>query len=135
MDMSSGPESIDSPRAADWQALKDAVRQFESAWREGRRSPIENFLPPEDPLRSRVLLELVHIELELRLKAGEPARVEEYLARSPELTNDCDNVLELIVAEHALRRRSEPAIAIDEFLERFPHFRCELSNQLAPSTV
>ena len=35
--------------------------------------------------RLALLVELVHVELELRLKAGEPARVEEYLRRYPEL--------------------------------------------------
>ena len=38
--------------------------------------------------RSAVLVELVHIDLECRLKTGEPARVESYLERFPELSQD-----------------------------------------------
>jgi hypothetical protein len=47
----------------------------------------------------------VHLELELRLKAGEAARAEEYLARYPELAGDTA-ALDLITAEHELRRRT-----------------------------
>jgi hypothetical protein len=85
--------------------LKDAVRRFEDAWHQGPRPLIDDYLPIDFPLRSRVLIELVHIDLELRLKAGETARVEEYLARYPELAGDRAVLLELITAEHELRRR------------------------------
>src|SRR5438045_1286821 len=89
----------------DWSALKDAVRRFEDAWREGPRPAIDDHVPAGHPLRPRLLVELVHVDLELRLKAGEAARVEEYLARYPELAADRAAVLQLIAAEHGLRRR------------------------------
>jgi hypothetical protein len=76
-----GPDPGFLPPGDDWQALKDAVRRFEDTWRQGHRPVLDHLLPADDPLRSRVRSELIHIELELRLKAGEPARVEEYLAR------------------------------------------------------
>ena len=63
------------PLAEDWSALKDAVRRFEHAWRQAPRPGIGDYLPADGPLRSRVLIELVHIDLELRLKAGESALV------------------------------------------------------------
>ena len=95
---------------------------------------IDDYLPNGDPLRTRVLIELVHIDLELRLKAGETARVEEYLARYPELT-DPTVTLELIAAEHELRRRREPDLTLDEYLQRFPQYRTELREQHLPTTV
>ena len=81
-------EPFPPPLAEDWSALKDAVRRFEHDWRQAPRPGIGDYLPAGGPLRSRVLIELVHIDLELRLKAGESARVEEYLARYPELIDD-----------------------------------------------
>ena len=72
-----------------------------------------------------VLLELIHTDLEYRLKDGEPARVEEYLERFPELKGDPEAELELITAELVQRRR-EPALSMEEFLERFPQYRLEL---------
>src|SRR5437763_17041347 len=100
-----GPERVPSPLAADWLALKDAVKRFEQAWRQAPRPEIDDYLPSGAPLRSRVLIELVHIDLELRLKAGETARVEDYLTRHRELTDDRAATLELIAAEPKLRRR------------------------------
>src|SRR5213082_72816 len=94
----------------DWPALKGALRRFEDAWRRGARPAIDDFLPPAGGPRRRLLVELAHVDLELRLKAGEAARVEEYLARYPELTGDRAVTLELIAAEHELRRRREPGL-------------------------
>src|SRR5882724_3863017 len=99
-----GSKPVQAPADSDWPALKDAVRRFENAWREGQRPRIDDELPVDPSLRSRVLIELVHIDLELRLKAGEAARVEEYLARYPELAGQAV-LLDMIAAEHEIRRR------------------------------
>src|SRR5262249_49141965 len=105
------------------------------AWRQGQRPRIDDFLPTGVPLRARVLIELVHIDLELRLKAGEAARVEEYLDRHPELASDRNIVLEFIAAEHSLRRQREPDLALEEYLRRFPHHGTELAEQIARATI
>jgi predicted Ser/Thr protein kinase len=129
------PEPVPSECAEDWSALKDAVKRFEHAWRHALQPGIDDYLPKGALLRSRVLIELVHIDQELRLKAGETVRVEEYLARYPELAVDRAVTLELIVAEHELRRRREPDLALDEYLQRFPQYRAELPEQIARPTV
>src|SRR5262252_1550986 len=133
--MQPGPAPVSSPLAEDWLALKDAVKRFEQAWRQAPRPAIDDYLPIGEPFRSRVLIELVHIDLELRLKAGEPARVEDYLARYPELTGDPAVSLELIAAEYELRRRGEPGLALDDYLQRFPQYRAEPPEQIARPTV
>jgi WD40 repeat protein len=133
--MLSEPETVPFPRADDWSALKDIVTRFENAWRQGPRPTIDDYLPTGDSLRSQVLLELVHVELELRLKAEETARVEEYLARYPELTGDPSAVLTVIAAEFDLRRRREPGLGIDEYFQRFPQYRARLPDEIARSTV
>ena len=129
------PDPGPSPLTEDWLALKDAVKRFENGWRQGKRPALDDYLPTGDPLRRRVLIELVHIDLELRLKAGEAARVEEYLARYPELTGAGAVALELIVAEQELRGRREPGLGLDEYLRRFPQYRAELPEKIAPRTV
>jgi predicted ATPase len=116
-------------------ALKDAVRRFENSWRQGKRPVIEDYLPTGGPLRLRVLIELVHIDLELRLKAQEAARVEEYLARYPDLADDRAVTLALIAAEYDLRQRHESGLTLDEYLQRFPQFRSELPREIAGPTV
>jgi predicted ATPase len=128
-----GPEPAHSLTSADWSTLKDAVRRFETAWRQGPRPLIDDYLPTENPLRSRLLVELVHIDLELRLKAGETARVEEYLTRHADLAGDPAVILELIHAEHELRRRREPRLTLDEYLQRFPQCADELASMERPT--
>lgn len=114
------------PPNNDGPTLPEAVRRFEDAWRRGTRPAINDHLPNSDPARWRVLVELVHIELELRLKAGDAARVEEYLARYPALAMDQGVTLELVAAEYEWRRRREPELSLGEFLRRFPEHRAEL---------
>jgi eukaryotic-like serine/threonine-protein kinase len=133
--MLSGPEQVPKPLTEDLRDLKDAVKRFEHAWRQGSRPAIDDYLPVGEPQRSRALNELVHIDLELRLKAGEAARVEEYLVRYPKLTDDRMAVIELIAAEHRLRRRGEPALAFQDYLQRFPQYGAELAAHIARLTI
>ncbi len=130
-----GPKSDGPSVDAEWSALKDAVNRFEAAWRQGLTPPIEDFLPAESPLRRRVLVELVHIDLELRLKAGQPVRIEEYLARFPELSADAAVVVDLIAAEFEMRRRGEPGVTFDQLIKRFPQYRDRLAAENDRPTV
>ena len=62
------------------------VEAFEAAWHRGERPRIDSHLPPAEDLRRAVLVELVHADLEWRLKAGEDARAESAIgvpARGP----------------------------------------------------
>src|SRR5262245_9092722 len=133
--MLSGPTLGDAPPAADWSALKDAVVRFENGWLQGLRPLIDDYLPSDVPLRLRVLIELVHIDLEMRLRSGENARVEDYLTRYPELAGDRAVLLELIAAEHDWRQRRDSGLTLDEYILRFPQYRAELTEQLARASL
>src|SRR5579871_5064528 len=120
-----------SPRApreshGDWLKRQRLIRQFEEAWCQERRPALEDFLPAEPGDRGPVLVELVHTDLEYRLKAGVAARVEDYPGRFPELAADARAVLELVLAEVELRRRVEADLAPDEYHRRFPQLQKEL---------
>ena len=133
------PEPAQPLPGKDWLSLKDAMRRFEDAWRAGPRPRIAEFVGADSAgagtaLRCRLLVELVHIELELRLKAGEAARVEAYVAAFPELADDRARLLELIAAEHEFRRRREPGISVVEYLHRFPQFSGELREIIGEAT-
>jgi serine/threonine protein kinase len=117
-----------SPSPVDWSVLRDVVRRFEEDRRRGLRGEIGDYLPPAELLRTRALIELVHIDLELRLKEGQVARVEEYLRRYPHLAADADVVIELIVAEYRLRRRGG-APSVSGYVTRFPQYG-ELAEKL-----
>ncbi len=107
-----------------WDNLEQILQRFEEAWRRGERPVIEEYLRDHltaaQAMGRALLVELAHAELELRLKAGEAARVEEYLQRFPELAADPSLLLELLNAEGALRRGQGEDVAPDEYLQRFP---------------
>ena len=91
------------------------IRRFEADWLAGRRPGIGPLLGRcDDGDRTALLVELVHIDLELRLKAGEAARVEEYLARHPEL-NAPAVLRELAGAEFRHRAPHEPGLTAEEY--------------------
>jgi serine/threonine protein kinase len=85
--------------------LEEVIGRFEDDWRAGRRPRIEDCLTEEVGCCTLVQ-ELVHVELELRLKAGEPARACEYLERFPELAVDPAVARELLDSEERLRLRN-----------------------------
>src|SRR5262249_12271258 len=100
--------------------LQQFVDHFEDAWQSGGRPQIDGYLPPKTPHRRAVLVELVHVDLERRLKSGAAVRVEQYLERYPELAADKTVVLNLLGTEFTLRRRSEPQLSWLDYRQRFP---------------
>jgi tetratricopeptide (TPR) repeat protein len=118
----------------DWTELQRILDDFEQALHCGGRPAVAEYaarLAAGHSATAALLAELVHLELEYRLKAGEPARVEEYLRAYPALAGDADLTLELIQAEHRLRQRTEPRLGPDEYLHRFPQYRAQLAARLA----
>src|SRR4051812_20645945 len=116
----------------DGDEFEDAIRRFEDAW-QGRAQPEIVAYLPDGAGRTRLLTELVHVDLEFRLRAGEAARVEDYLTRYPELGDDRGASLSLIAAEVELRRRGEPGLAAADYLRRFPQYDQELAGKNAPA--
>jgi WD40 repeat protein len=114
-----------------WERLEQVLHGFEAAWHGGRRPAIEDYLQGAGGERRALLVELVHAELELRLKAGQPARVEDYLGRFAELRDDPTTAVGLVAAEYRLRRQLGGGPAPEEYLARFPDhadaLRCDLT--------
>src|SRR5262249_30279062 len=91
---------------------------------------IKEYLKTSTIEPGKLLVELVHADLECRLKAGQPARVEDYLQQFAELANDRERLLGLIAAEYKFRLRFEPQPSLDEYIQRFPQVRADLAEQL-----
>jgi hypothetical protein len=100
--------------------LEEIVEGFERAWQAGPRPDLDAYLPADGPLRRAMLVELVHADLECRLKAGEAARVEDYLRRYPELATTPALVLDLVHREYELRCPREGTLRFEEYARRFP---------------
>src|SRR5258708_39695998 len=79
------PHETPDPAPSSGDVHTGILLRFDDAWRQGPPPDIADFLPAEPGRRQRVLVDLVHIDLEWRLKGGEAMRVEDYLRRYPEL--------------------------------------------------
>jgi serine/threonine-protein kinase len=112
------------------------LERFEDAWRAGRRPALGEYLAEAQGQAEQhaLLVELAHADLEYRLRAGDAARVEEYLRRYGELANDPQAALGLIAAEYRLRRRQEAGLTDEEYLGRFPDHRAGLRPLLAEAS-
>jgi serine/threonine protein kinase len=98
-----------------------------------RLPSLDEVLPSDPDLRRELLGPLVARDLERRLEAGEAVRVEEYLARYPDLAALPDHLLTVIAAEVRGRRRREE-VGIEEYLKRFPDYAGPLRARLSSDT-
>jgi serine/threonine protein kinase len=115
--------------------LEQIIDRFEQAWQRGDHPALDDYLPPGEPARGAALVDLVHVDLERRLKAGEAMRVETYLQRYPELVARPEVVLDLVKAEYNHRRWREPALSVTEYCQRFPQCADQLRQWLAGSST
>jgi predicted ATPase/tRNA A-37 threonylcarbamoyl transferase component Bud32 len=113
-----------------WPQCEQLIEAFERAWREGPRPNIDDYLSVASSERDALLIELVHVDLEFRLKAAESARVESYLSLYPQLTRDSAVALDLLESEYELRRRTEMELGFDEYGRRFPAYADDLRTRL-----
>ena len=81
------------------------------------------------PVGAETLLREACDELERRLRSGEAARVEEFLARHPVLGRDPEQAMDLIYVEYATRRELGESPPRDQFFSRFPQWRTLLERQ------
>jgi hypothetical protein len=114
-------------------ALSAVVERFEDAWQQAPPEPDLGAFLPTGEMRTRALVELAHVDLEYRLKVGQPARVEDYLGRFSELAGDGTALSCLIEAEYRLRVRCEPGLSAAEYLARFPQCREAILARLPPA--
>jgi WD40 repeat protein len=109
------------------------VGRFERLWLEEGRPSLDAFIAGLSAKERRLALaELAHVDLEFRLKAGQDARVEEYLTRFPEL--DQPEIVRVLVAtEYRHRRAREGELSLQGYAARFPHLVLDLDGVPGPT--
>lgn len=126
------PTQADTPYVVESRVIERAVAEFEDAWLDGRPPSLDGFLETVPGAhRTRVLREVVHIDFERRLRAGESLRAEHYLERYPQMVRGRDDLLALVQWEYRLRKVHEPELGFDEYRARFPDLGPELLLWLA----
>jgi serine/threonine protein kinase len=114
-----------------WAQVENRIEAFERAWQAGQRPRIADHLPGEPVLRTAVVVELAHIDLELRIKAREAARVESYLTEFAEIAEQSERVVELIRTELRWRTAAGEAVEATEYQRRFPSLYDSLPLQVS----
>jgi len=116
------PHSLFDDATHDPNPIHEIVREFEKAFRSGTRPRLDDYLRSDAPERVALLVELIHSELELRLRSGEAARVAEYLERYPQLAERQDDVLALLETERRVRAQLGETLDAAEFEQAYPQF-------------
>jgi tetratricopeptide (TPR) repeat protein len=120
-----------APEAPDPSGVFALLDRFDETWEKGAAPALEACLPPaDDPHHAEALEALVYLDLEHRIRANQPARVEAYLRRYPGLGQDRGRLVALIAWEWELRRRHEGGVTAEEYPRRFPHLGAELLPRL-----
>jgi hypothetical protein len=103
-----------------WDAIDRTVWQLEESWHSRSEPDLGAFAPPHgDPLRERVLVELIKVDQEHRWRSGIPTKTEDYLRNWPELSGRSTIVAELLEAECLTRAMFSVTPTYQELSARF----------------
>lgn len=105
---------------ADRASLEACVVEFDQSWTEARLAQHAAGIPPGVPWRAAAIAEMVSIDLERQWQQDRPVRLEQYLARYPELGTAQTVPAELIAAEYEARRSAGKPVSAAEIARRFP---------------
>jgi predicted ATPase len=95
--------ALDGPDG--WSSSEQLLAAFEAAWRQGPAPEIADYVRGEETHRLALLIELVHTDLEYRLKSGAEISAADYLNAWPEIAADAAAAAELQATEADLRKR------------------------------
>jgi hypothetical protein len=103
-----------------WRKLDDFVEAFETARGRADNVPLTDFLPESGhPLFRGVLSELVRVDLEYSWRGGNPKRIEDYQASTPQIFEDRRILEGIAFEEYRLRRQGGENPSPSEYKERF----------------
>ena len=114
--------------------FEETIARYERQFANGRTPDLQRFLSTLDVDCDDLFKELLHTDLELRIRNGQSSRVEHYLQQFPQLANDTDLIQELIHTEFKIRQQLEPGLKAEEYSIRFPERSIALLDQFANTT-
>ena len=111
---------------------QDLAEQFEALWESGNSPPdLFAFLEQHNGLDATDKLAVLLQDQQHRWKSDKPLKVEDYLARLPELTSNPDCKLQLAVGEFQARQNGGTSPNVDGFTSRFSDISEELRSKLS----
>jgi serine/threonine protein kinase len=129
--MHPGDPNGERSKGANSSQREDVIARFEAAWEQGQRPEIDDYISLAGQAnRHELLLDLIHVDLEFRVRVPDALCAERYLRRYPEIAADRGAAVELLAAEYLLRRRQHPDLEPQQLFDQFPEFREELAERL-----
>lgn len=126
------PADDDNLSIEDRAKLQALLSRFEKTGMHAGPIDLDNFLPaPGDRLRRVALRELIKHDLRFRCKKAGVVRIDDYLAKYAELTNDDSVVPSLILEEYCVRQRYGDKPKFSSYQKRFPDYFAEIERLLA----
>ena len=93
---------------------------FEAAWRAGASVDLRQFVPERSsPIFSRLLAELIRVDIEFRSERGEATALEAYRPHAPELFADSEWVRDLAFEEYRQRQAAGESVNREEYRVRY----------------
>ncbi|MEZ6132650.1 MAG: protein kinase [Planctomycetaceae bacterium] len=109
-----------------------AAREFESQWTAATEPPdVFTFLATQDLSATQEKLAVILRDQQCRWRNAVPLLVEDYLKRLPELSQDPDARLRLILSEYELRTKHATVPPLDDFCSRFSDLADTLRSRLS----
>ena len=110
------------------------VNEYEALWEShGSLPDVFGFLQQHAECDWEAKLAVLCCDQQHRWKTAHPLKVEEYLARLPELAADSNSKIELAVGEFHARQNESSSLSIEEFLSRFADISDTLRQRLSKS--
>ncbi len=111
-----------------------AADQFQALWIADISAPdVFAFLEQHNDLDREAQLAVLRCDQQRRWQTDQPLKVEDYLARLPDLAGDSECKAELAVGEFQARQNGKSSPSLREFLSRFPDISDTLRQKLADS--
>jgi serine/threonine protein kinase/sugar lactone lactonase YvrE len=131
--MAPTPQHLTQLSEPDRLALESRLVDFDLTWTGGALDEQARAL--SDPrLRRAALIEMIKIDLERRWRQGARPRLEEYLARYPELGGDQGPPADLLWSESQVRGQFGEAAGYADYAVRFPDAAAALRPWFEPAT-
>jgi serine/threonine protein kinase len=119
------------PTTRVWGAVSDHLEAFARVWEADGTPELRRFLPPDPPeVRRLVLVELVKLDLDYRIRRGTPRPLDEYLAAFPELETGGGPPCDLLYEDFHVRRQAGRDPNPIDYYRRFPGRAAELARLL-----
>ncbi len=110
----------------------ELAKQFEALWESSDSPPdVFAFLEQHNGSDSTGILAILLTDQQHRWQTDSPFKVEDYLARIPNLASDPDIKLQLAVGEFQARQNGDTSLNIDEFTSRFSDLGDALRSKLS----